>query len=102
SAVSTESTCDDAGVCVPKILAPFEGHCIWRVGEHECPSDGPYTQRMIAHQSHTDTRVCGGCTCELPTGSCAPKVWLWRLGADVELPADGTCSQLTDGYALAS
>jgi hypothetical protein len=57
--------------CLPRPVSPFVSElCIFQEGEHECPA-GPYSEQIIRHTSHEDTRACGpACTCEDPEGDC--------------------------------
>ena len=58
--------CAGSSVCVPRAEAPFQGGCIWRSGDHACPTDRPARATMdIA----TDDRGCTPCACDVPQGA---------------------------------
>lgn len=93
-----QEDCNEYEACQPKIIAPFDGVCIWQPGDLECPAATPYTERTVYHQSFTDERACNDCTCSKPQGSCNPEITLWRLGGIKTVPADGTCTDLDASY----
>jgi hypothetical protein len=61
--------CAAASECLPELANPLDAWCIYRDGEHACPS-GPYSDQTIYYASFTDSRSCSACTCGTPTGIC--------------------------------
>jgi len=68
--------------------------CIWREGEHDCPS-GKYSEHQLLHRELDDTRGCSECSCKTP--GCE---YRWRVyNADdtgcttpsLELKSEGQC-----------
>jgi hypothetical protein len=60
-------------LCVPNLVQPLDGFCIYREGSHACPS-GPYSERTVYAEDVTDTRTCSACACGSPTGTCSGSV----------------------------
>jgi hypothetical protein len=65
--------CPAQSQCMPELDNPLEAWCIYRTGDHECPS-GPFSVRTVYYASFTDTRDCTQCTCGSATGSCQGSV----------------------------
>lgn len=65
-------TCPGGDVCVPAVPAAWTS-CIYKVGAgHICPAG--YTDQNVYYDAFQDTRVCSGCSCGPPTGTCGGTV----------------------------
>jgi hypothetical protein len=61
------SGCEAGRVCAPSTGLPFESaYCLARAGDWTCPS--LYPARRTFYASAVDSRACGACTCQSPTG----------------------------------
>lgn len=59
--------CDSDSLCAPLPETDFAAErCIYQEGEHECPVESPYSERVLSFQGLADTRECAGCSCGLP------------------------------------
>jgi hypothetical protein len=86
--------CGAAQVCA---LVPSGYHsCILHDGQVSCPS-GAYSK---PHSVGTleDTRGCTACSCDAPTGECAPGTWAFFPNPNcagppsISIPTDGVCT----------
>lgn len=68
--------CAAAELCVPNLVAPLEKFCIYREGEHECPTGTPYGARTVYYDELDDGRSCSTCTCGSATGTCQGAIQL--------------------------
>lgn len=61
-----------SGFCVAEAGGDLDGrYCIHREGNHPCPDDGLYTDRVRVFQEIDDQRGCSECTCAPPQlGDC--------------------------------
>lgn len=60
-------------VCSP--TSASQSSCVWRTGEHACPTG--FAERIVIYDKMEDTRACGACTCDAPSGGfCEVK---WRI-----------------------
>ncbi|HMR09488.1 MAG TPA: hypothetical protein PKA88_27100, partial [Polyangiaceae bacterium] len=59
--------CGVGQACIPDAPSGFAGVCVFRVGDHPCPS-GYSANRTVYYEDFTDTRDCTSC-------SCAPSGW---------------------------
>jgi hypothetical protein len=83
----SDQGCAASEVCAPNPPSELqERFCIYRVGDHPCPS-GSYSSRMLHYQGYTDDRSCSDCACQ-PTGTCGDRVNIWYT--------DDTCSSTPD------
>lgn len=44
--------------------------CIYGEGDLSCPGGSSYSQRFVYYSSISEGRICGGCSCDSPVGSC--------------------------------
>ena len=65
--------CTSGAQCMPELVNPLEAWCIYRDGEHDCPT-GPFSARTIYNDGFTDMRSCSNCTCGSATGTCTGSV----------------------------
>jgi hypothetical protein len=60
------ASCKQGQTCTPK-RSTSKGVevsvCIWREGEHDCPSD-TYTDKRVYYRGVDDSRTCSACACE--------------------------------------
>ncbi len=64
--------CPGGDVCVPVVPAAWTS-CIYKVGAgHICPAG--YADQSVYYDAFQDTRVCSGCSCGPPTGTCGGTV----------------------------
>jgi hypothetical protein len=85
---------DSAFICVPTAEPPPEGfsQCVFREGDHECPSD--YPDKRVFYDAMVDTRGCSPCMCGDPTGS--------TCSADLSVYQDALCSMPAGGQTMTS
>jgi hypothetical protein len=86
--------------CLPKRIAGagFDvALCIWREGDHDCPSD-KYTNKRVYYRDADDTRSCSACAC---SGANCSYRWSVFTDADtscatpiVELTSPDQCLQV--------
>jgi hypothetical protein len=93
--------CSAGSQCTPVIDNPLEAYCIYRDGDHPCPS-GQYSVRTVFHDTIDDPRSCSSCTCGTSTGSCTGRVAFTRQGSCpgqilVEYVDYGDCANVYDG-----
>lgn len=62
--------CGGGQNCIADAPSGFAGVCVFRVGDHPCPS-GYSTSRAVYHEDFTDTRDCTGCTCTPSNWNCS-------------------------------
>ncbi len=73
--------CADGEICAPEPTEEFvDGLCIVREGEHDCPADLGYTDRVLLFASIDDSRACDSatCSCSVLTGSCPGKIEIFN------------------------
>lgn len=94
-AVAGPAGCEEDESCVARPAGEFSDFiCIYRAGEHTCPAEGPFEDRLTFHESFDDGRECSTCSCGSPTGSCTGSVAL-HSSASCDAAGAGTVS--TDG-----
>jgi hypothetical protein len=64
---SARGGCNAGEQCLPK-HASSNAICVWRGGEHDCPSQA-YTQKRTYYRDVEDTRSCTACACSGPNCS---------------------------------
>jgi hypothetical protein len=64
---SARGGCKSGEQCLPK-HASSNAICVWRDGEHDCPSQA-YTQKRSYYRDVEDTRSCTACACSGPNCS---------------------------------
>lgn len=64
-AASSPAACDDGDACVAQTPGEGERVCVFKAGEHDCPS--AYPTRELAYEDFDDQRTCE-CACGEPLG----------------------------------
>lgn len=91
--------CGNNQVCVPEPAIPFESQlCIYREGEHRCPSG--FDVQHTYYAGLTDTRACADCTCGAPEGECSNHRAVLYNGGSCDSLGSGTIS--TNGNCIQS
>jgi hypothetical protein len=85
--------CANNAACLAKPAAPFGQLCVFRSGDHSCPSG--YGDKHTFVDDVVDTRDCTSCSCGTPDGTCTASTAFYsnpncntKLG---DLPNDGAC-----------
>ena len=100
--------CFGGKVCLPKPGPNFaDALCIFKDGDADCPSDGPYKSKSLLHLGIDDSRSCSACTCGAPVGMiCSGTSTLYGDGACAQavgsVTQDGSCTSLGEGLAAAT
>ncbi|HKU38240.1 MAG TPA: hypothetical protein VJR89_08835 [Polyangiales bacterium] len=91
-----DASCASGDVCLPK-LASGAKSCVYREGEHDCPSRG-YTERQLLYRDVEDTRACSACSCG--AASCSYSWSVFNAGDTscaspiIKLTSAGQCVQV--------
>lgn len=96
SGATLGGTCDNSGICVPEPPAPFDELCVYRDGEHECPTG--YVVGSLVYQNLDDTRACPA-TC-----NCSPVGGVCELGVNIYNGPSGSsmCGDLAGSRTVSS
>lgn len=66
---SAGGACESLGETCASASAEGFQVCIFQEGDVDCPSLGPYTDKLVFYGGAEDTRGCSGCTCGKVEGS---------------------------------
>lgn len=84
---------DPRALCVSTTELPSGfSQCIYRSGEHECPSG--YPNRRVFYDEVNESRRCSECSCGAPSGG--------ECSAYVRVYHDAMCTTVVAGYLLTS
>jgi hypothetical protein len=84
---------DPGALCISTALpTPGYSQCIYRHGEHECPSE--YPNRRFFYDEVSDSRYCSECWCGAPEGG--------ECTAYVKAYLEATCTGLSEGRVASS
>jgi hypothetical protein len=89
------ASCEGDGVCMPAPPGAFDELCVYRSGEHECPTG--YPVGSLVHEGFSDDRGCPGtCSCSASGGDCSLTVTTYNG------PGGGALCGNTVGYETAT
>ena len=61
--------CSGSEVCVAPSASPYGAICVYRSGDHTCPSG--FSNKELLYGGYNDTRACSNCTCSPQNDTCS-------------------------------